>query len=175
MVYSLGSDRCGSSEGEHFVHAKKMFYPHKRGETCYVKMTLQKESCRCPYLGPLPAGRRGDLQLARLVSTDIDSLTEQSIVILRPSGSRPCCGSDDQRGRRDWCRGQPTTDAMATRQMRCFLQHTETAATSFAVMRRGMCCRSASCFLTKQMRVIRCDHEEEKMCRGPPIACTCWI
>ena len=94
VVHSLGSDRCGSSEGEHFVHVKRLF-SHKRGETCYVKMTLQKKSCRCPYLGPLPEGWRGDLQLARLVSTDIDSITEQSIVILRPSGRSPCRGSDE--------------------------------------------------------------------------------
>ena len=49
MAYSLGSDRCGSSEGEHFVHVKRLF-SHKRGETCYVKMTLHSKSCRCPYL-----------------------------------------------------------------------------------------------------------------------------
>ena len=138
MVHSLGSDRCGSSEGEHFVH-EQMFYSHKRGETCYVKMTLQSKSCRCRYVGPPPKGWRRDLHIARVVSTDIDSLTEQSIVILRPSADLAADPTKPRRGRRDWCRGQPTTDAMATRKKRCFLQRTETTATGLAVTGRGMC------------------------------------
>ena len=30
MVYSLGSDKCGSSEGEHFVHAKMLLSSQAR-------------------------------------------------------------------------------------------------------------------------------------------------